>query len=347
MLRAAAMGLLFLLLAGCASRAPPAQEAASALEPASPRAMDWSPGNWWAYRATIGNATHDVALVLHEETPTGYMLGSNLSIGFFGLPFHGNLTLDRNPRIGSDVWPLFQFPLADGKEWGYSLFGHSAVAQARRTELAVPGAGLVPGYELEARSLGQVFARYTYSDEVGWFTRLQVIEPSDGSTVLLAELVAYGHDWGQAYYVEETLLQLQIDLPALPGERVVDVPPGYVDVRVELSAQSAAGVVLATLRDAAGRRIADAQVLGSGFDVERAAARAEHGAEWTLAHRGAGTGRIHLEVTGLAATGPLAQGAQSTRPALPQEGHTTSTGNPVGAYAMGVPQAGQAVLPAR
>ena len=344
MRRALVLGL-FLLLAGCAERVPGTAE--PSLDPAAAkaaRAMDWTPGNWWAYRATVGNETLDVALVLHERTEDGYLLGSNLSVGFFGLPFHGNVTNDRNPRIGTDVWPLFEPPLADGKEWGYSLFGYDAKARATRADLAVPGAGLLPGYQLEARSLGQTFARYTYSDAVGWFTRLQVIEPTDGSTVLLAELVAYGPDWGQAYYVEETLLQRSIGYPQLPGEEVVRIPPGYVDVRVELTGQSAAGVLFASLRDAAGRHIASIDVLASGFDTDRVAVRAEQGVEWVLEHSGVGTGRILLHVTGMSATGPL---AQSTRPALPQDGHTTSTGNPVGTYSMRVEQLGHLVAPLR
>lgn len=344
MLRAVAWGMVFLLLAGCANPTHGGEEATSAPATAAPRGMDWTPGNWWAYQATVGNRTYDVALILHEKTETGYVLGSNLSIGFFGLPFHGNVTADRNPRIGADVWPLFQLPLADGKEWGYSLFGHDAKAKASRTDLAVPGLGLLPGYQLEARSLGQVFARYTYSEAVGWFTRLQVIEPTNGSTVLDTELVAYGPDWGQAYYVEETLLELQIDYPDLPDEIAIRVPAGYVDVRIELSAYTAAGAVFASLRDEAGKRLASVEVVGSGYDTERAAASAQQGAEWILSHRGAGTGRIHVEVTGLSATGPL---AQSTRPALPQDGQTTSTGNPVGVYEIGVPQLGHEVLPTR
>lgn len=332
--------LVVALLAGCAAPPPAPAEVAEAV--ADTRPMDWSPGNWWSYHATIGNETFDVALIVHERTADGFRLGTNLSVGFFGLPFHGNVSDELNPRIGGEVWPLFHFPLDDGKSWAYTLFGYDARTVASAALVEVPGLEGAPGFLLESTSFGQTFARYSYAPEVGWFTRLELIEPTNGTTVLLAELSAYGHDWDAAYYVEETLREIRLRYPALPGREEIRVPAGYLQARVSLLAQSASGVLMGRLLDEDGRPLARVDVLVAGADTDRASAKGDGATTWTLDHKGAGTGTIYLEVTGVSATGPLAAPRatslnmdlaallQSTRPAFPQDGQTISTALPVG-----------------
>lgn len=335
--------LLALLLAGCASQTAPAEETVEAALAPPPRPMDWSPGNWWAYHADIQGTPVDVALIVHEAGEDGYQLGSNLSIGFFGLPFHGDLTPERNPRIGPEVWPLFAFPLEEGKEWGYTLFGYDAKSLVA-ARLDAPGS-----FELEASSFGQTFARYDYDPVVGWFTRLDLIEPTNGTVVLSARLTAYGPDWDAAYYVEETVAEIRVDLPALPGEQTLELPQGYLQLRGELTVTTSLGALAAEVRDKDGNRLAHAQALGRGSDLARITLRPDGPLAWDLQHAGAGTGVIHLLVTGLAANGPLAAPSapapeldlvallQSTRPALPQDGQTTDVAPPLGAYVMSAP----------
>lgn len=343
--RAAVWGLLaMMLLAGCASQTSGDTADPSAAAAAKPRIMDWSPGNWWSYHAIIGNESLDVALIVHEKTDDGSRLGTNLSVGFFGLPFNGNVTRDLNPRIGPEVWPLFAFPLADGKDWEYELFGYQAKTTAREAPVHVETLGERPGFLLESTSFRQVFARYEYAPDAGWFTRLQLIEPTDGSTVLLAELTNFGTDWDAAYYVEEVIRSVRIDYPAVPGAFDVDVADGYLQARATLTARLATGALGATLRDESGRTLARAEAIVRGTSIDRASARTDGGATWRLDHRGAGLGTIFLEITGVSATGPLAAPAaaapevdlaailQSTFPARPQLGQTTSTGLPVGVY---------------
>lgn len=291
---------------GCAaeeSAAPP--EVVRAL--ADTRPMDWSPGNYWAYRAVFEeNATFDVALIVHEARPDGFRLGSNLSAGFFGLPFTGNVTDELNPRIGPEEWPLYRFPLQDGKEWEYTLFGYEAKTVARAALIDVPGRGKVPGYRLESSAYAQTFARYDYVPEVGWFTRLQLIEPTDQHLVLDVTLRAYGPDFGSAYYVERTIEEMRVDYPQLPGAIRVHVPSGYVNVRAFLTAETTGGLASAELKDATGRVLAKAEAVAKGADAQRLSVRPRGALEWTLDHKGAGAGVVHLEITGLTATGPLA-----------------------------------------
>ena len=321
------------LLAGCAADAEPAPPSETALA-APPRAMDWSKGNWWAYHAEIGGEAIDVALIVHEAREDGFRLGSNLSVGFFGLPFHGNVTSERNPLIGPEVWPLFAFPLAEGKEWGYTLFGYEATSAVRAVS---EGA-----FALEARSFGQVFARYDYSPAAAWFTSLELIEPTNGTVVLSARLTAYGTDWSEAYFVEETLYETRVDHPALPGRISLEIPEGYLHVRGELTGALELGVLASELRDEEGQRLASARVVGRGADIGRLSLRAPGAATWTLDQTGVGSGYLHLQITGISASGPLAalpeEGPsfdlpallQSTLPERPQLGHTTSTALPLG-----------------
>lgn len=365
--RVACWALAFaVLLAGCASRSEEEPTSSARAAASAPRVMDWSPGNWWSYHATVGNRSVDVALIVHERTPDGFRLGTNLSVGFFGLPFNGNVTADLNPRIGPEVWPLFAFPLADGKEWAYELFGYQAKTTAREATIDVATLGARPGYVLESTSFGQVFARYEYAADAGWFTRLQLIEPTDGSTVLLAELTSFGTDWNAAYYVEEVIRDVRIEYPALPSAFDIPLAAGYLQARATLTTRATSGALFATLLDEDGRVLARAESLVRGTDIDRASARTAGGATWRIEHRGAGVGAIFLEITGVSATGPLALNApagasgssakpaaaptsdgatfdlpallQSTLPARPQLGHTTSVAPPLtlGVYAIGV-----------
>jgi hypothetical protein len=293
--------------------------------------MAWSPGNYWAYRATFQSGrTIDIALIVHSRTPDGFRLGSNLSAGFFGLPFNGNVTAERNPRVAGEEWPLFREPLSDGATWSYHMFGHDATTTAHAAMVDVPG-GRVPGYRFESRSLGQLFARYGYAPSVGWLTSLSIIEPTNGTTILDATLLAYGEDWGSAYYVEHTIRQLRISYPTPPGSSTIAIPPEMEHIRALLSVQAEAGLLEAKLYGPRGEQLADARAVGTQAASDRASVRGGPAMTWTLDHTGVGAGSIYLEITGLSATGKLSQlqSFQSTRPDRPQTGQVTSTGSPV------------------
>lgn len=337
MVRTAALLVAALTLAGCLTDegAPPADVARAV---ADTRAMDWSPGNWWAYRATVGNVSFDVALIVHERSDDGFHLGTNITAGFFGLPFHGNVSRALNPEVAGAEWPLYRFPLADGKTWDYEIFGYRASTTARAAMIEVPGAGPQPGFRLVATSYGRVFAQYDYVDSVGWFTSLALIEPTKQETLLTAKLTDHGATYGASYHVERVVREVRIGYPAPPGSLEVDIPSGLGRVEARLLVGSGAGVIVAGLRDSAGRPLADAQVLGKGVATDSAGASGRTARTWTLEHKGAGQGEVLLVVTALVPVGepsPPARAdgpgpAYSTRPAVPQLGHVTSTGAPVG-----------------
>lgn len=314
-----------------AAEAPP--EVVAAVE--NTEAGAWRVGNWWSFDVRFeSGAQRDVAIVIHEARADGFRLGSNASNGFFGLPFNGNMTLDHNPEIAGETWPMLQFPLSDGMSWDYTMLGYEATTTARAAIVHAPGLGDHPGFQFEAASYGQTFARYTYSPLVGWITSIEIIEPSTRVTLLSATLTAFGPAFGQSYYVEETVARVLLRYPeTMPGDRHVEVPDGYDALRVTLVSDADAGAVTATLRDGRGRTIASATSVGGAATLDRA--EVESGAAtWTLRQVGAIDGRVTLEVTGVRevgadATGPTGAPDQSTRPVLPQTGQVTSTGWPV------------------
>lgn len=287
-----------LLAAGLAGCAGPADVPASEAAPAKPARMDWSPGTWWAYHARIQGVPVDVTLVVSEVHEDGYVLGTNLTSGFFGLPWSGNVTRERNPIVAGEVWPLFAPPHHDGKSWTYRMRGHDATALARAAPVETPE-GEREGFVFDARSWGRTFARYDLVEEVGWFASLELVEPTNGQVLLDARLVAYGDEYLADYYVERTLREVTIRHPALPGEVPVEVPGGALEVHATLSASVEAGALRATLEDARGRALAQVEVLGRGADADTAATREREDLRWTVRHAGAGAGSLTLRVTGV------------------------------------------------
>lgn len=312
-----ALALLFAptLFAGCTnadeSRAP--HDVIQAV--ADTRAMTWARGNYWSYAATFHQEkTYHIALVVHDARDDGFRLGSNVSSGFFGLPFSGNVTRGLNPEIGGEVWPMFEFPLNDGKTWEYSMFGYDATTTAYAAVIDVPGVGEVAGYRFEATAYGQVFARYDYAPVVGWFTRLELIEPSDRTQVLDVRMTGFGPAWGRDYYVERVIRAMTITYPtSLPGEVEVVIPEGYERVHATLTARATAGVADARLVDAQGRTLAEARAVAKGIVSDRATADTG-GLRWSLAHTGSGAATIYVEVTGVRAQPAMGQPESALAP---------------------------------
>lgn len=333
-MRSAPVVLAALLMAGCLAE-PPTPDVARAV--ADTRPMDWSPGNWWSYRATVGNVSFDVALIVHEQHERGSRVGTNISSGFFGLPFHGNVSGELNPEVAGSEWPLYRFPLHDGKSWSYELFGYDAETTARAAMVDVPGVGLVPGFRLEATSYGQVFARYDYAPATGWFTTLELIQPTKQETLLRADLTGFGTEYGRAYYVERVLREVRIQYPAAPGSLPIDIPTGKGKVQTTLHVETTAGVILAELKDASGGSVLTVQGVGKGAASDRVTSSGRTARHWTLEHKGGGQGEVVLVVTGLVPVGgeppraatppsaaPALTDAYSARPRNEQWGHATS-----------------------
>lgn len=295
--------LATLLLAGCStphrSHADPALVQATA----NTKADRWTPGDWWSYHATInGNKSFDVDLVVDRARSNGFFLGTNRSNGFFGLPFTGNVTRELNPRIGEEEWPMYRFPLTDGQEWSYHLWGHDGKTMAHATIVDVPGHGPEPGFRFEATSLGQTFARYDYAPSVGWFTHLELIDPAKRATVLEADLRGYGANYRGLYFVEETLAVARLEQPSttLPAALAVDVPATDGPARAHLAIAWTAGACDATLYDESHAPLLHASVTGTGAGSDQGEAPPGAARAWSLdATKCVGSGSVYLVVTGV------------------------------------------------
>lgn len=274
---------------------------------------DWAEGSWWSYRTTFHtNTTVHLALVVDEASEDGYRLGTNTTSGFFGLPFTGNMTSDLNPEVAGETWRMFDFPLEEGKAWEQELFGHTVKTKVTTGTVDLPAGDEVPAYTMEARTYGQVLARYTYVPAVGWMDRLTLWDPGTGEEILHAELTGHGASYDDAYYVTEPLEVVEVTYPGpLPGAVDVRVPPGYEKVTAFLKVEGTAGALQARFLDPHGREVLGARVVGTGLATDRAELPPRWGT-WTLEHEGTGVGDVRLEVHGVRAVDHAYHGSSST-----------------------------------
>ncbi len=324
------------------------------LAPVSPEG--WHEGNWFAYHAHFPtrNRSIDVSLIIYEERENEFILGSNSTYGFFGLPFAGNVTRpDLNPVISGEEWPLFRFPLEAGKTWDYQLFGYPVTARAVETEIGA-GAGMPAhtGFEIEATSYGQLVARYTYSPIAQWFTTMTVFDASNGDAVITVSLTDFGTDFAGEYYVSVPLKTVSVVYPSLKSGETFRLPGEYESLTAILKIGGTAGRFEARLVDPDGRTRAEGDVLVQGVHMSRHEFPARAG-EYTLDHRGVGDGFVRLELYGIAVADkgsltpakppaepdefrwapfgppPAAAAGQRTVADLPHVGQEMATGSPL------------------
>ncbi len=260
----------------------------------------WQVGNWWAYEARFdNNVTIDVALVVAVAFEDGFVLGSNLSAGFFGLPFLGNVTRpDLNPVIAGDEWPLYRFPLEHAKSWSYRLLGYDLVAHVVAETVEAPRVGSHEGFVIEAASFGQVVARYTYSPATEWFTRLVIFEPTDGHEVVRVELKDYGESYAADYFVTVPIGSFEATYPGVPDTGEFGVGGAYLRVTASYVLAGRLGDFRVTLKDPHDRVVLHGNVRPHGVIMDRREVDPAPG-RWTVEHLGIGEGSLHVEVAGV------------------------------------------------
>ncbi|HVL47358.1 MAG TPA: hypothetical protein VM889_02245 [Candidatus Thermoplasmatota archaeon] len=294
----------------------------------------WSPGSWWSFRVLYDEAkSFDVTLVVAETHPTHHILGSNVTNGFFGLPFNGTVKRPNlEPMLGGEPWRLFDFPLEVGKTWTYALFGHELVARV----VGVHG-GI---FDLEATSFGQRIMTYTYDPDAGFFSRLAIFDPGEGGAkVVEATLLDHGDAYSAGYYVTVPVRTIDARFPDTTTGASWKVDPRYERLTALMLIEGSAGEFRARLLDPFDRVQQAAQVHVYGVAYESRAVDVAPGL-WKLEVLGLGVGRLHFEMLGVEARGApsksppidasvdlaaILAAAQPPRttPALPHEGHTT------------------------
>lgn len=339
--RGVALAFAFALvpLAGCVS--PVLTERGDGMVAAHAAPVSrWHEGAWWAYHVVAGTASYDVALVVAKVHPDRFVLGSNVTNGFLGLPFNGTLLRPNlDPVLAGEPWRLFDFPLEPGKSWTYRLFGHDLTARV----LSVDGAVA----ELEATSFGQRVMRYAYDADAGWFTRLAIHDPGrGGEKVVEAVLSGRGDAWDRDYYVTVPIHTTEEEYPATSTGESWNVDGRYVRLTAILNLAGDVGEFRARLVDPNGRvrQSAESHVMGAVVET-----RTFPGATgtWRIETLGLGKGHLRFELLGIAARGTPAASSPAeaptfdlasvldgphvarTTPVLPQVGHDTRVSLPV------------------
>lgn len=292
-----------LLLAGCLVPVPGVlAPSATGDEPAD--RPDWRADDWWSFRVEVPDGGHaSSTFVVHEAEPDGYHLGSNRSNGFFGIPFHGEVDRDLNPKVAGERWDMFRFPLEDGDSWTQRFLGHLVTTHVEAAQVPGPD-GAVDGYRLTAEAYGAPVATYTYASETGWLTSFTLRDPEDGSTLAWANLTEQGAGYDGRYLVEEPVHRLERTYPGeLPGEERFQVHADGIQLVATLTASARPGHVDARLEAPDGDVVAEVATTGQAMDNHRRTWPVEEG-NWRLEHRGVGAGQVRAELHVVRAAGP-------------------------------------------
>lgn len=294
---AAALGLaLATVTAGCLGTVPGLLLASQGTGDPGPRPT-WSTGDWWSFRVEVPSGGSAAStFVVHDAGPEGYKMGSNGTHGFFGIPFHGRLEPDLDPHVAGEVWDMFRFPLRDGQTWTQQFLGHPVTTEVASAELEAPDGETVDGYELTVQAYGSRIASYTYAPDLGWLTSFTLRDPETGDPLAWANLTDRGADYGNRYLIQERVQEVERSYPGdAPGEAAVPVEAKGTELVASLAASSGPGVAEASLEDPHGNEVA--RVEASGQDVDEAqVTTAVQAGEWTLDHRGLGSGHVGVQI---------------------------------------------------
>lgn len=292
----AAVGLAAaMLLAGCLVPVPgfvgsTGTSADTATQPT------WNADDWWSFQVETTEQAASATYVVHEADADGYHLGSNRSNGFFGIPFHGELAPDLDPRIAGERWDMFRFPLQDGDTWTQRFLGHVVTTDVHATTLEAPDGGTMEGYRLEAEAYGSQVAAYTYAPETGWLVNVTLWNAQAGEPVVWANLTDRGTGYEGRYLVEEPVHELERSYPGdVPGWETLEVDATGSWLVASLTGVTRAGHAQARLEAPDGEVVAAVSSSGRGVDQAEATWPVEEGT-WTLEHLGAGAGEVRLGI---------------------------------------------------
>lgn len=196
---ALAMALVALSLAGCASETPAAEDGLDG-GPDDPgsgtpaavtgEAPTWQVGQWWDHKWFFGSTASEpftVKTIVAEDLGSSFLVATddNLTAAFhaaFLFPTLGTFPKGEVTATAGDYsWPWYHFPLSDNQTWsdeivsrdgsGTDSYSFPITATVRAVPEIVTTIGTEPGFEVEARSEGKLFARYDYVPAIGWMSR--------------------------------------------------------------------------------------------------------------------------------------------------------------------------------
>ena len=225
-----ALALVASLFAGC-SDAPSSPQADPALEPFDDpggpasvldgSAPEWTVGQWWDHKWFFGTTASDpftVKTIVAEDLGSSFLLATddNLTSAFHGaflFPTLGTFPKGEVTATSGDfTWPWYHFPLSDNQTWSDRIVSRDGsgtastefplTATVRAVPEIVTTVGPEPGFEVEARSDGKLFARYDYVPAIGWFSRATFYDlaAEEETAQFILETSAVGADYSGVYY---------------------------------------------------------------------------------------------------------------------------------------------------
>lgn len=225
---AVAMLLLAMLLSGCAGGDAPAGAPPAPTADGLPgerlahngSAPSWTVGQWWDHKWFFGTTASEpftVKTVVAEGRGASVLVATDDPLtsalhGAFIFPTLGEFTMD--PLVGSvgdHRWPWYHFPLTDGQGWTDTLStrdGNGGIyeipvsAVVTANPAIITAIGEQPGFDIEMRSEGRLFATYDYVPAVGWMSRATFYDlAAEGEvTQFILEMSAMGSTYSGPYY---------------------------------------------------------------------------------------------------------------------------------------------------
>ncbi|HUR26351.1 MAG TPA: hypothetical protein VM327_10105 [Candidatus Thermoplasmatota archaeon] len=233
---ALAVSLLALGLAGCSSDPPaaddgtptPADGSGSGPGPGAGdgaavdgSAPQWTVGQWWDHKWFFGTTASEpftVKTIVAEDLGPSFLVATddNLTSALHGAFLFPTLGVfpkgEVTATVGDSSWPWYHFPLSDNQTWtdtivsrdgsGTASSGFSITATVHAAAEIVTTVGTKPGFEVEARSAGKLFARYDYVPAIGWFSRATFydVAATEETPQFILETSQVGQDYRGPYF---------------------------------------------------------------------------------------------------------------------------------------------------
>jgi hypothetical protein len=233
---ALAVVLMVTLLAGCASKDPPAVEDAMLVDGGdggtTPLAVDgnaptWQVGQWWDHKWFFGSTATDpftVKTIVAEDKGPSWVVATDNGLtsaihAAFVFPTLGDFPKGEvTATVGDYQWPWYQFPLSDNqtfhsevatRDGSGGVYSMPLVTTVRLAKGIVTAAGVVDGFDLEARTAGsdgipagRLFAQYDYVPAVGWMSRATFYDvlQAEETPQFILEMSATGRDYSGPFF---------------------------------------------------------------------------------------------------------------------------------------------------
>ncbi|MHB1260495.1 MAG: hypothetical protein ACYC2H_02140 [Thermoplasmatota archaeon] len=196
--------LMAALLAGCASpQDPPTAGPTTAPDGNGPAAVAaangtapvWTIGQWWDHKWFLGSTATEaftVKTIVAEDKGESWVVATDNNVtsaihAAFLFPTLGDFPKGEVTAVVGDFrWPWYQFPLSDNLTWtsevstrdgSGGVYSLPLVSSAKLAKGIVTAAGVVDGFDVEARTAGsdgipagRLFARYDYVPTIGWMS---------------------------------------------------------------------------------------------------------------------------------------------------------------------------------